>query len=96
MVGLRNAVKRLGVGHHAGREVAKLFGDAVRIIAVGEGVAAVAVEREVEVEARATLIVERLAHKRGDEAVHRGHVLHGALQAEGAVRGRQASARAGG
>src|SRR5687767_15942716 len=81
--------QRLGVGHYAGREVAELFGDAIGVGAVGECVVAVAVEREVEVESRAALVVERFTHERGDQAVYRGHVLYGALQAESSVGGRQ-------
>jgi hypothetical protein len=57
------------VGEHAGGERAELGTDAVLLAGYIERVAVVAVERDVEAGARATLVVERPAHERGHEAV---------------------------
>ena len=80
--------QRRRVRDHARDEVPQQLRAALVARAVGERVGAVgAAQREVEVEARARVAVERLAHERRQQALPRRQVLDGGLEAERAVGG---------
>ena len=87
-VGLRNAISAGACAITPGDEVLQQLRAALVARAVGERVGTVlAAQREVQVEARAGVAVERLAHERGEQALARREVLDRGLEAERAVGG---------
>jgi hypothetical protein len=77
---------RRAVLEHPGDEVARDGRQALVARHVVAGVGALGVhERDVQVEARALVVVERLAHERRQQALAGGHLLDHVLEAERAV-----------